>query len=146
MKRTLTILGTIIGGIILIFGIVEGGRQMQWWGEPDELRAIKRESIVDGRLLGLELESRDENGRYNLLRKRLSPSVELVFKSDNPSRDYDRVIQFAKDDGWSQRDDVEGDNSWRARKYKGNDRLSLTVQIRESIIEVGVTSSAEYYQ
>ena len=140
MKRTLIILGTILGGIILIFGIVEGGRQMQWLGEPDELRAIKRESIVDGQLLGMELERRDENGKYNLLSKRLSPSVTLVFKTDNPSEDFNRVVRFAKDNGWVKDEDLTRDESWWGRKIT-DDGFSLAVSIdisTESTVTVTV--------
>ena len=144
MKRTLTILGTIIGGIILIFGIVEGGRQMQWWGEPDELRAIKRESIVDGRLLGLELIDRREGGKYGPMKKETTSSVTLAFKSGNPSKDRDRIIQFAKDDGWRYTGRANTYDSWWAQKDIGNIELLLTIEAESSSVVVRVANYADY--
>ena len=129
MKRALIILATILGGFALLLGIFEGGRQLQWWGEPDELRAIKREKVVDGLLLGLELIERDERGKYGIMKADSSASVKLVFRSDDPTRDRDRIIQFAKSDGWAQDNGLTGDDDWWGRKTSNDGRHQLAVSI-----------------
>lgn len=140
MKRALIILATILGGFALLLGIFEGGRQLQWWGEPDELRAIKREKVVDGRLLGLELIERRENGKNSLLTKTGSPSTMLVFKTSDPLATRNKIVQFAENDGWKHIDDPMSYGEWRARKSIHDMMLTLTIRTESSKISVGVTS------
>ena len=144
MKRALIILATILGGFALLLGIFEGGRQLQWWGEPDELRAIKREKVVDGRLLGLELIERDERGKYGIMKTDSSASVKLVFRSDDPARDRDRIIQFAKSDGWIYAGRPNTYDAWWAEKNINNIKLLLTIETEASSVIVRAMSNASY--
>ena len=140
MKRLVIIVGAIIISIAFIAGIIELGRKAKLWGKPDELIAIRAESIVDSKLLGLELERRDEHGSYTLFEKR-SPSVTLTFKSDDPPATKDKIVKFAEDDGWVQDEDwSKNDNKqWYGRKVtKSNHSLLLIITSRKSTVDVSV--------
>ena len=106
MKKAAIILAVTIAVIAAGVGGIELGRQAGWWGEPDELRAIKSESIVNDNPLGLTLISREESGKNNFLQKREWPAVTLIFKSNNPKETKQKIIEFAERDGWKY-DDIQ---------------------------------------
>ena len=142
MKRLVIIVGAIIISIAFIAGIIELGRKAKLWGKPDELIAIRAESIVDSKLLGLGLERRDEHGSYTLFEKR-SPSVTLTFKSDDPPATKDKIVKFAEDDGWIYTDTAKTYDAWRAQKYVKDIKLILSIEAEKSSVEVWVSSSAD---
>ncbi len=141
MKKAAIILAVTIAVIAAGVGGIELGRQAGWWGEPDELRAIKSESIVNDNPLGLTLISREESGKNNFLQKREWPAVTLIFKSNNPKETKQKIIEFAERDGWKYRDSAKSYDSWRANKNTDGKKLLLTIEAKQSSVNVRVLSN-----
>ena len=142
MKKAAIILAVTIAVIAAGVGGIELGRQAGWWGEPDELRAIKSESIVNDNPLGLTLISREESGKNNFLQKHGWPAVTLTFKSGNPKETKQKIIEFAERDGWKYDDSISIDGMWWGRKkaVKPNTvAMSLLIESSKSSVIVRVS-------
>ena len=129
--------------VMLTFGVYELGRHGQKWGESNELRAIKSESLASTELLGLELVEATQRGQGDLVGKAVSPGVTRTFRADKDGVDSTKklIIEFAEREGWVYDRTYQGAQSWRAHKENGE--IKLTIIIRDSLeynnsIEVAV--------
>ena len=132
----------ILVAIVALFGVYELGRYVNKWGDPDELRVIKAEKMVEDDLLGLELVETRISGQGSLISKTVSPNVERFFKVDEGDMDatQDKLIKLAEEDGWVHDPSIIT-RAWIGRKtVKG---LNLTISIRpvidnSNLIEVSI--------
>lgn len=118
---------------LLAFGVYELGRYANLWGEPNELRVIKSESLASTDLLGLKLVEAEQMGEGSLVGKTVSPNVTRTFEAEkgNIEATKRRIIKYAESEGWVHDPTYQGENSWRAHKKSG--RFELTIIVKNSL-------------
>lgn len=133
---------TVVIAVIVVFGVYELGRHLSYWGNNDELRAIKSEKLVKDDLFGLELLEKNVNGEGALFTKTISPSVYRKFYLDgeNYESTRDKIIQYAEADGWVHNTNINVENDWWGRKKVGRFDLALVIRVtpNRNLVEVGV--------
>lgn len=134
-RRRQIIKRVIITSIVLVavFGVYELGRQYHYWGEPDELRAIKAESVASEKLLGLELLDSRQSGQGDLVSKTVSPSVTRTFRVDEYGLEStkERIIKYAEEEGWRHDPSYPDKNAWKAKMNTKD--FNLTMIIRQAL-------------
>lgn len=122
---------TVVVAVIVVFGVYELGRHLSYWGNNDELRAIKSEKLVKDDLFGLKLLEEHTYGEGALFSKTISPSVyrEFYLDGENYEPTRDKIIQYAEADGWVHNPSIVGENDWWGRKKVGRFDLALVISV-----------------
>ena len=132
----------VLVAIVALFGIYELGRQANKWGEPDELRVIKAESMAKDDLLGLELVETRVDGEGDLISKTVSPRIERSFRvnGDDIETVMDRLIKMAEEDGWKHDPRLFKSSDWRGRKTINQFDLTLIIDpnINNNLIRIAI--------
>ena len=128
---------------LLTFGVYELGRYANLWDEPNELRAIKSESLASTELLGLKLVKAEQMGEGSVVGKSVSPNITRIFKAkkDDAEATKRQIIKYAESEGWAYDPSISNDDSWWGRKTVG--RFDLGISIKKSLryddsVEVGI--------
>lgn len=142
------ILASII--LVAVFGVYELGRQYHYWGEPNNLRALKAEPIANKKLLGLELVRSEQKGQGEIaMIETPAPSVTHEFKAqtDGVEATKQRIVNYAEGDGWAYDPTIypQDENKWLWRKQgKESPRMTLVVTTTKSTVIIEVTAYGSY--
>ena len=137
LRKYITKAMIVIVIVSAAFIAYEAGRHANYWGEPNELRAIKAEKLASKDLLGLELVEALEYGKNSLFRKTTSPQIERTFYSLGLSTAelQSKIVSYAEKDGWVKIEGHAPEGAWWASKdVKG---LDLGIHINKSVKHQG---------
>lgn len=129
MKKKLMLVLAFIAALLALFGGYYAGQEANLWGEPDELKLMRQESVASPSLLDLNLSDRTEWGHGSLTKKATSPQIRNTFdiSSKNAEKTQNEIVRYARKDGWKERSITDNKTEWIGRKQVERFVFSLRV-------------------
>jgi len=120
-RRTVVIvIVAIVVAILLSIKIWDHGRNEYWWGVSDGTQSLLSHPLADATFEGLKLVDTQTHGHIPVgsWTKSRMPYVYRWFSTDGISLNeaFNRVIESARSDGWSEYKDTRTDKSWVGKK------------------------------
>lgn len=129
-RRTILTVAIIAALVVAGFGVWEWGRHDRRWGTPDELRAIKAQSLAKNELPGFTQSNIVISGMGNPVGVAPSPSITRTF--DIGSRTIEEaqteIIKIAEKDGWVHDPSLEVGGEWWGRKKVSSFDLAIIIK------------------
>lgn len=126
IKKRLIFVAVLAIMALFAFKFYEFGRLNRWWGDSDEVRILRKESIAAKDLLGMKLIYFEETKPEHQTFKSEPPYLRRWFSVPDNEDIIDakhNVINFALQEGWMERDFNHKINEWYGSKYSKNGQL-----------------------
>lgn len=129
-KRPMKIFIIALVAVVVVIGVWELGRYYHKWGAPDELRAIKAESLTKKDIPGLTVTHTTVDGMGSFISKIMSPRVERTFDigAQNRGEAMQEIIDIAEADGWVNDPSLELNDEWWGRKLSRGFNLTTIIE------------------